>query len=218
MRRRAALPLFMPMAWAARGALAQSTAGSRVQLQGVMGSRAALLLIDGELRTVQVGASVQGVKLLALDDGRATVEVAGRTTELRLGAAPGHVGSREGGRQVTLSMSSGGHFMSAGAINGRATQFMVDTGATVVALSQSEADKLGIQYRTGRPVFTQTANGVAEAHAVQLATVRLGNVEVRNVDAIVLPGSMPHVLLGNSFLSRFQMRRDNDLMTLDLRY
>lgn len=201
------------------GALAQASA-TRVQLQGTMGARSALLLIDGEPRTVQVGGSAQGVKLLALDDGRATVELGGQRLELTLGAAPARLApnASTAGRQIVLPMGSGGHFTSTGAINGRATQFMVDTGATFVALSQGEADRLGLKYQTGRRVATQTANGIAAAYGVQLATVRIGDVELRNVEAIVVPGAMPQVLLGNSFLTRFQMRRENDVMTLDLRY
>ena len=56
------------------------------------------------------------------------------------------------------------------------------------------------------------------AYQIQLASLRIGEVEVRNVEAIVIPGLLGHVLLGNSFLDRFQMRRENDVMTLELRY
>ena len=63
-----------------------------------------------------------------------------------------------------------------------------------------------------------TANGVAQGWRLKLASVRVGDVEVYDVDAIVMPQAMPFVLLGNSFLTRFQMKRDNDQMTLDKRY
>ena len=52
----------------------------------------------------------------------------------------------------------------------------------------------------------------------RLASVRIGDVQVYNVDASVLPAPMSHVLLGNSFLTRFQMKRENDMLTLDKRY
>jgi len=55
-------------------------------------------------------------------------------------------------------------------------------------------------------------------HYIALAMVRLGEVEVYNVEAAVLPAQMENVLLGNSFLSRFQMKRENDRMTLDRRF
>lgn len=196
-------------------------AGS-LSFNGSLGSKAALLLIDGEPRTVRLGESVDGIRLIALDDGRATVEVEGRRLTLLLGASPGRVGAGSTGvgqsRQIVLSSASGGHFVAAGTINGRSTEFLVDTGATSVSIAQSEAERLGLRFREGRRIMTQTANGTVPAHRLQLDTVRIGEVEVHNVDAIVVPGQMSHVLLGNSFLTRFQMRRENDLMTLELRY
>jgi len=197
-------------------------AQSQVQLNGTLGARAALLVIDGEARTVEVGATVKGVKLLALQDGQATVEYGGQRRALTLGATPGRVAGRggdtPGGRQIVLAAGSGGHFMTQGLINGKATNFMVDTGATDVAIGQFEADRLGLRYAEGRRMLTQTANGVAPAYQLQLNSVRIGDVEVYNVTAIVVPGRMPYILLGNSFLGRFQMRRDSDLLTLDLQY
>ncbi|HEX5685381.1 MAG TPA: retropepsin-like aspartic protease, partial [Ideonella sp.] len=104
-----------------------------------------------------------------------------------------------------------------GSINGRPVRFMVDTGATVVALDQALADRIGIDYRNARRVTMGTANGSAPAHLVTLSAVVLGGVTVANVQAVVMPLGMPHVLLGNSFLTRFQMRRENDVMRLELR-
>ncbi len=193
-----------------------------LSFNGSLGSKAALLLIDGEPRTVRLGDSVDGVRLIAIDDGRATVEVDGRRLTLLLGASPGRVGPGNTGvgqsRQIVLSSASGGHFVTAGSINGRSTEFLVDTGATSVSIAQSEAERLGLRFREGRRIMTQTANGTVPAHRLQLDSVRIGEVEVHNVEAVVVPGQMSHVLLGNSFLTRFQMRRENDLMTLELRY
>lgn len=196
--------------------------GQSVSFNGSLGGRAALLLIDGEPRTLPLGQSVRGVKLLTLEDDRATIELGGKRQTLVLGATPGRVGdggtAAPVGRQIVLASGPGGHFIANGSINGHATQFLVDTGATAVAVAQAEAERLGLRYRDGRRVMTQTANGTVPAHLLQLAALRIGDVEVRNVDAIVVPGQMSHVLLGNSFLTRFQMRRDNDVMTLELRY
>lgn len=200
-------------------AASAQTPPARVQLNGMLGARAALLLIDGEPRTVEVGATALGVRLVALEDGRAVIEVGGRRQTLALGAAPARiVSTAPAGRQIVLPVGPGGHFTMNGAINGRYTTFLLDTGSTSVALSQIEADKLGLRYQQGRQVITHTANGVVPAYMLELASVRIGEVEVRNVEAIVIPGQMPHVLLGNSFLNRFQMRRENDVMTLELRY
>ncbi len=193
-----------------------------VSFNGSLGSKAALLLIDGEARTVAVGSTVRGVRLLSVEDGRAEIELGGRRQTLLMGASPGRVGDAgaalTAGRKIILSAGSGGHFTSTGTINGQSTQFLVDTGATAISISQTEAERMGLNFSAGRRIMTQTANGVVPAHMMQLGSVRIGEVEVRNVEAIVIPGQMSHVLLGNSFLTRFQMQRHNDVLTLDLRY
>jgi aspartyl protease family protein len=200
-------------------ALAQAQPPAQVALNGTLGSRAALLIIDGEPLTVRVGDAVKGVKLLSLEDGRAVVEFGGRRQTLELGAAPGRIAPQASEpRQIVLPMGQGGHFTSIGTINGQVTSFLVDTGATTIAISQVEAEKLGLKYLYGKRLVTMTANGVVPAYQLRLNSVRIGSIEVRDVEAIVVPGTMPHVLLGNSFLNRFQMRRENDVMTLELRY
>ena len=95
---------------------------------------------------------------------------------------------------------------------------MVDTGATVIALGAAQAQSMGINYRSGRPVQFGTANGTVPGWLIKLNSVRIGDVEVYEVDAVVGQQAMPFVLLGNSFLTRFQMRRENDMMVLERRY
>jgi aspartyl protease family protein len=203
------------LCWASAGSLAQS-----VTLAGSMGNKA-LLVIDGQAHTLAVGQSAMGVTLLQFADGQAQVQRGGSTALLRLGAAParlsGSANATATAQEIVLPVGLGGHFTSAGAINGRAVQFMVDTGATLVAISQSEAERIGLDYRNGQRGMTQTANGAVPVHRVSLGLVRLGEVEVANVDAVVIPAPLPYILLGNSFLSRFQMRRENDVLRLERR-
>ena len=117
-----------------------------------------------------------------------------------------------------LTAESGGHFITSGAINGKAVRFLVDTGATNVGMSQAEAERLGIDYRNGQRGYSMTANGAIPVVRVTLASVPRRRRQVYNVEATVLPSPMSHVLLGNSFLTRFQMKRENDTLTLDKRY
>ena len=117
-----------------------------------------------------------------------------------------------------LTAESGGHFFTAGAINGKAVRFLVDTGATNIAMGQVDADRLGIDYRNSPRSASLTANGAVPVYRVALGAVSVGDVTVYNVDATVLPSPMSHVLLGNSFLTRFQMKRENDKLTLDKRF
>ncbi len=192
-----------------------------VTLAGSMGNRA-LLVIDGQPHMLAVGQSAMGVTLLQLSNGQAQVQRDGTTATLRLGAAPARLSGTANpvpaAREIVLPVGPGGHFTSSGAINGRPVQFMVDTGATLVAISQTEADRIGLDYRHGERGMTQTANGAVPVHRVSLGAVRVGEVEVANVDAVVIPAQMPYVLLGNSFLGRFQMRRENDTLRLERRH
>lgn len=191
-----------------------------VQLSGAMGSRA-LLVIDGQPRMLAPGDSHAGVKLLSLANGEARIERHGVVQTLRLGEAPVAVGGAArqdgGGREIVLAAGPGGHFVTQGSINGRSVQFMVDTGATSIALSQTEAERIGLDYKSSRRAVSNTANGTVPVHLLTLSAVRVGEVTVSNVSAVVMPAQMPYVLLGNSFLGRFQMRRDNDTMRLELK-
>jgi aspartyl protease family protein len=190
-----------------------------VALAGRMGDRA-LLVIEGQPRAVAVGQTVAGIKLLRWTGDEAEVETPGGHLFLRVGATPVQVGanaSRKLAREVVMTAGPGGHFTSAGAINGKAVHFMVDTGATLVSLGRDDATRLGIDLKDARSAMTQTANGPVPVQLVVLSSVRVGEVELNNVGAAVVPQPMPIVLLGNSFLARMQMRRDNDVMRLELK-
>jgi len=202
--------------------LASVAAAQTVTLNGSMGTRQALLVIDGVPRVVEVGAAVQGVRLLSLSATQAEIDVGGQRRLLVAGASQVRVGvadipGERGGREIVLTAGSGGHFTTDGQINGKAVSFLVDTGATAIALGQADADRLGINYKNSPRGFAGTANGRIPVNLVTLSSVRVGDVEVANVEAVVMPATMEHVLLGNSFLTRFQMKRDNDTMRLTKR-
>lgn len=201
--------------------LAGSASAQTVTLNGSMGTRQALLVIDGVPRVLDVGASTQGVRLLSLSATQAEIDVGGVRRVLFAGASPVRVGGPEDLRgastEIVLTAGSGGHFTTAGQINGKAVSFLVDTGATAIALGQADADRLGINYKNAPRGFAGTANGRIPVNVVTLSSVRVGDVEIANVEAVVMPSSMEHVLLGNSFLTRFQMKRDNDTMRLTKR-
>jgi aspartyl protease family protein len=202
---------------AATGALAQSVA-----LQGMLGNKA-LLIVDGAPpKTVAPGETFKGVKVLSTSGDQAVVEVAGQRQTLRVGESPASVGAGGAapgsGSRIVLSAAEGGHFVTPGRINGQEVRFMVDTGATAIGISEQEAKRIGLAYKEGRLGMANTANGAVTTWMVKLSTVRVGDVEVRDVDASVVPGNMPYILLGNSFLGRFQMKRDNEQMVLERRY
>jgi aspartyl protease family protein len=202
--------------------LACVASAQTVALQGMLGSKALLIVNGGAPRSVAPGSEHQGVKVVSTSGDQAVVEIGGKRHTLRVGEAPASVGGSgagtANGSRIVLTAGSGGHFMAQGAINGRATQFLVDTGATMVSMGASDADRLGLNYKAGQRGFSSTANGMAPAWRIKLSSVRLGEVEIFDVDALVSPQPMPFVLLGNSFLTRFQMKRENDQMVLERRY
>jgi aspartyl protease family protein len=114
-------------------------------------------------------------------------------------------------RSVTLKASSNGHFFARAYINGRPIAVMVDTGATKIALTYEDAERLGIRpHGSDFSLTTRTANGTARAAPVTLDDVRIGDVEVSNLrGSIAEPGKLHVTLLGMEFirkLARFELR------------
>ena len=199
--------------------LATLTLGASAQtvaLQGMLGSKALLIVGGGAPRAVAPGETHQGVKVISTSGDQAVVLVDGRRVTLRVGEAPASVGGAapRGGDRIALTADGRGHFIAQGSINNRPVQFMVDTGASVVAIGQGEADRLGLNYKSGRQVMMNTANGAAPGWLFKINTLRVGDVVAYEVDTVVTPAAMPAILLGNSFLNRFNMRRDGDQMML----
>lgn len=192
-------------------------AQTAVALAGILGSKALLVVNGSAPRGIAVGETHQSVRVISVEKEQALVEVDGARRSLRLGEAPVSVGSRTGGRRVVLMADARGHFINTGMINGTRMQYMVDTGASTVAIGKPDADRMGLQYTKGQPVQMNTANGVAQGWLIRLDSVRIGDVEVYGVEAVVTPQGMPYVLLGNSLLGAFQMTRTNDQLVLEKR-
>lgn len=206
------------------GSAAAMAQAQSVALSGVSGSKA-LVVIDGAApRFMAAGQTHQGVRLVSLQGDSAVFAIAGKQHTLRLGEAPvsfgraGAAAEASGAQRVVITADGRGHFLPQGQINGRAVQFLVDTGASQIAIGESEAKRLNLPYERGERVGVQTANGQAIGYRLTLDSVRVGEVQVHAVQAIVIPQPMPFVLLGNSFLNRFQMQRTNDQLTLERRF
>jgi aspartyl protease family protein len=195
-----------------------------VALSGVLGSKALLVIDGGAPRALAAGDSAQEVRVLQVTGDTAEVEIKGRRQTLRLGEAPVSIGMRGAatgdaalGRRVVLKADGRGHFIDRGQINGKTMLYMVDTGASSVAIGRPDAERLGLPFLKGQPVTMRTANGDAQGWRLRLDSVRVGDVEVHGVDAVVAPQAMPYVLLGNSFLAHFQMTRQGSEMVLERR-
>ena len=120
----------------------------------------------------------------------------------------------EGGvREVALQRNKYGHYVTSGMINGKPVTFMLDTGATGVAIPAAVAGQLGL--KRGRAFPTQTANGVATSYAVVLDRVSGGGIELKDVRASITPGlTTDEVLLGMSFLKHIEFTQRGDTLIL----
>jgi aspartyl protease family protein len=201
-------------------ALAGSAAAAEVSLVGLYSGKALVVIDGGRPRSIPVGStSSEGVKLLAIDDGVATFEVDGRRQRLRVGQNAVSTGDGGGGEQmVTLMADPAGHFVTVGSINGASVRLLVDTGATFVSMGVADAVRANIDYQKGTPAMMMTANGAARAWQVKLNSIRVGDVALTQVDAVVHESNLPVVLLGMSFLNRMEMKRDGQSMTLKKRF
>lgn len=189
-----------------------------VGLAGVMGSKAMLMIDGGEPQAIRVGESLGGVKLISVQGDLAVVEVGGKKRPLRVGQhAVGVLTGDEGGK-IVLNADAQGHFYATGTVNGVSVRFLVDTGATMISLGASDARRMGLDPARGVRGMTNTANGQAMVTKVQLDTVRIGDITVNNVDALIHQSDLPMALLGMSFLNRMDMQRNGSILTLKKRY
>lgn len=194
-----------------------STAAPRVQVVGLFPG-AAVLNVDGQRKLVRVGqVGPGGVEVLSADSKGAVLRVEGVERQYGLSRELSTGFAEPERRQLSIAQGQGGHYWVAGSINGQPVQFLVDTGATSVAVSEIQARRLGIDYRVdGRQMVVNTASGTAKAWRVQLSSVKVGTIDVLGVDAVVVEGGAPsNALLGMSFLGRVSWREDQGVLKLE---
>lgn len=112
-----------------------------------------------------------------------------------------------------------GMFMSVGSINGQSVRFLLDTGATSVAMNTTQAKRLGVRYAIdGKPMTVSTASGFVKGYQVRLKSVSLGKIKRRNVEAMVIDGQHPGpILLGMTFLGGLKVEKAGNMLTLESR-
>ena len=198
------------------------SAAADITVIGLMSGRAVVVVDGGKPRTMRVGETTpEGVKLVEATSETATFQVKGRRQTLSLGHH-GTVARSEPAKTsgtVSLTADSRGHFVTTGTVNGMSLRFLVDTGASMIALSVEDAKRSGVNYLAGTRGQVQTANGLATVYLVKLDAVKVGEIVLNNVDAAVIDSDkLPIALLGMSFLNRMEMKRAGDTLTLIQRY
>jgi aspartyl protease family protein len=191
-----------------------------VNVVGLFPNKAVVQIEGGALRTLSVGQKTRDdIILLSVGRDGATFDIQGRRTELALGPARMRTSPAAAANYARVATNERGDFVADGQVNGTPVRFAVDTGATFITFPAREATRLGLDYHDGQKIVMETANGDAVAYRLKLDTVRVGDVAVHNVDAVIMEGnSLPIALLGMSFLNRMDIRREGSIMTLTQRY
>lgn len=191
-----------------------------VVLAGVFPGKALLVINGGAPRTVSAGAlTPEGVRIVSVDAESVIADFDGQRHRLFVGQHAVSVGrDKESAPLVMLEADGRGMFRSSGKINGASVQFVVDTGATFVALGRSDAQRLGLDLTRAEPIALQTANGVARGWKLPFDSVSIGGITLRNVEGVVHAYDLPVALLGMSFLNRMEMRREGSTMQLRQRF
>ncbi len=203
----------------AAGWLGSTAAGATsVSVVGLFKDKAIVSIDGGKPRTLSVGQVVQGVRLVAADSGSARFDVDGERRTLGMGQSFAASAAAPERRSVSLTADARGHFSATGSLNGYPMSFLVDTGATAIAISAADAKRIGIDYKAGQVVGVGTAAGVVPAWRVKISTVKVGGITVHQVDGMVMETGLDLPLLGMSFLNRMEMTRDGQTMTLTQRY
>lgn len=177
----------------------------------------AMLDIDGKRRLLKAGeTSPEGIRLVSANPREAVVAWDGEERLLKPGGAISTNYAQARHREVRIVRDNTGSYTTSGTINGQPVDFLVDTGASGVAMDVAQARALGIPFElTGTPVQVGTAGGVVQGYRVTLDRVRIGEVELSRVGGVVIdaPGGS-RVLLGMTFLRRLHMTQQDNVMLL----
>ena len=195
---------------------APAAAIEKLEVQGLFSNKA-VLNVDGVMRILKVGdSSPEGVKLISVGRHDARLSVDGVQKTYTLGSAVSTTFASKKTQSETIYINSGGMYMTFGSINGRSVRFLVDTGASAIAMNKEQAKQLGIRYeKTGIPASVSTASGFTDAYRVRLKTVSIGEITESNVEAFVIDGNHPGpILLGMTFLGRLDIEHSGNALKL----
>lgn len=189
-----------------------------VNLVGLFPGKAVVVINQTAPRTMSTGQkTAEGVTLVSTDSDSAVFDIEGKRETLKLGEPFSAPSSGTPGSVTIVSDAQGHHWVN-GTINGRSIRFLVDTGATLVAVPAAFARSAGIDYLKGARGTVQTANGAAIAYRVTLNSLQVGDITLHQIHATVMETGLDTALLGMSFLSRTEMKRDTNGMVLTKRF
>ena len=200
-------------------AISVQAAPNQVQVVGLF-EGAAVLLVDGQRKFVRAGQTGPGgVKVVSANSQGAVLNVAGVERRFNLSREHATQGFAAPTKKThSIARGPGGHYWVDGSVKGFNVRFLVDTGATSVAMNEMQANRLNIDFKQGVPTHINTASGVTQGWQVKLPQVSIGGIEVLGVEAVVLEGGFPtEVLLGMSYLNHVSWREEQGLLVLESR-
>lgn len=194
-------------------------ASHKIQVMALFTDKA-MISIDGKQKILKKGDVFHGVKLISSDSHGALLELHGKKRQFKLGSSIStNFKKPDPSLEFVVWKDLTHMFRIEGQINNTSVKFLIDTGASAIALNSNTARKIGLDYKKGLPLQATTASGIAKGYQVTLNQVKLGHIKLYNVKAAVLEGSFPtEVLLGQTFLSRIHMTRDGDKMILKKKF
>lgn len=200
--------------------VAANASAAKVTLVGVFPGKAFVVINAQDPRTIAVGQKTpEGVTLISTGSGNAVFDIEGKRETLEIGQPfVGSDGAGKAGASVAIAADGQGHHWVQGQVNGKSIRLLVDTGATAVALPAAFARSAGIDYQKGQRGRVQTANGVAPAFRVRLDSISVGDITLYQIDATVIETGLESALLGMTFLSRTDMKRDGANLVLTKRF
>jgi len=205
---------------AGKAGAAKTGAAKTVAAIALFNDRAMLSVDGNKAKIIRAGSIYKGVKVISSNTSEAVIEIDGKRKTLRLNGTAvigGSLGasSNRTASSIVLYENEVGFFEASGLVNGRSIRFLVDTGANLVVFNSRQATRLGINYLSGERGFASTASGLAPMYTLNIDSISLGGLELKDIKAGVIEGGFPEIpLLGMTFLSRLHMNRAGQTMVL----
>ncbi len=180
----------------------------------------AVVEINKKQRLLKVGiASPEGVTLISANSRRAILEKDGVIETYQLGTRISTNFSPPVEQTVVSLWPTNGMYTTVGSVNGYSVDFLVDTGASAIALNAATARRLDLDYLSGKKIGVKTASGIEIAYHVILDEVQIGGIKLYNIRAMVLDGEQPErALLGMTFLEQLNIERKDERMDLKKKF
>lgn len=187
-----------------------------IMLQALFNNKA-MVSINGKSIMLVKDKPVQGYRLISSDSYEAVIVYNGQSRRYTIDGNPVQSQYPAGKQQASITVwpDKRGLYVTTGSINGMNAEFLIDTGASVVAMNESHARAFNISTEKAYKINVETASGSLVGRQVKLLTVQVGNIVVKDVDAVIMPGAFPRkILLGNAFLKNIEMKRTGQAILL----